>query len=215
MKQNRAHIIGVTGGIGSGKSAALDYLQNKYGCFIIRADDIGNEVKLCGNVCFEPIVRLLGDGIIGEDGEIDKSKMAALIFGDDVLLEKVNDIIHPAVRNRIEELIARHSDNYEIICIEAALLVEAGYNLILDEIWEVTSPKEIRIQRLMASRGYSVNKCESIISKQHSDDYVRSHVDAFNLKNDKKLKYVRLLNDGEIDKMYSQIDEAMEGYVKL
>lgn len=215
MKQNKARIIGVTGGIGSGKSAALDYIADKYRMMIIRADDIGNEVKLKGNECYGPIVNLLGDDIVGSDGQIDKKRMAAKIFGNDELLNEVNEIIHPAVRRTIDNLIGSNQFDYDCIFIEAALLVEAGYNLILDEIWEVTTPKDIRIARLCESRGYSVEKCESIISKQHDDMYVFNHVEDFNKTNDKKLKYVRLINDGNIEKMYTQIDEAMEGYCKI
>lgn len=211
MKQNKARIIGVTGGIGSGKSAALEYVQNKYGFMVIRADDIGNEVKLRGRECFEPIVKLLGEDIIGDDGEIDKGKMASVIFGREDLLEAVNGIIHPAVRRVIDDLIATNQDRYECILIEAALLVEAGYNLILDEIWEVTTPTEIRIQRLCESRGYSVSKCEAIIARQHDDSYVKKQIDKYNLTSDKQIKYVRLVNDGEKEKMFKQIDKATEG----
>ena len=114
MKQNKKYVIGITGGIGSGKSLALSYLQNKYGCFVIKADDIGNEVKLKGNVCFEPIVKLLGKDILGDNGEIVKSFMAEKIFNDPVLVDKVNDIIHPAVRKEIQSLIRANSKDNKI-----------------------------------------------------------------------------------------------------
>ena len=73
MKPNNAYVLGITGGIGSGKSLALSYLQNKYNCFVIKADDIGNDVKLKGNVCYDDIINLLGEDILKEDGEIDKN----------------------------------------------------------------------------------------------------------------------------------------------
>ena len=131
MKQNKKFVLGITGGIGSGKSLALSYLQNKYNCFVIKADDIGNEVKLKGNSCYKAIVKLLGKDILGEDGEIDKNLMAEKIFSDSDLVEKVNSIIHPAVRKEIERLIKVNSKDYQIFVIEAALLCEADYFPIL------------------------------------------------------------------------------------
>ena len=80
MKPNNAYVLGITGGIGSGKSLALSYLQNKYNCFVIKADDIGNDVKLKGNVCYDDIINLLGEDILKEDGEIDKNIMSSKIF---------------------------------------------------------------------------------------------------------------------------------------
>ena len=212
MKQNKKYVIGITGGIGSGKSLALLYLQNKYGCFVIKADDIGNEVKLKGNVCFEPIVKLLGKDILGDNGEIVKSFMAEKIFNDPVLVDKVNDIIHPAVRKEIQSLIRANSKDNKIFVIEAALLVEADYFSLLNELWEINADKETRIERLISSRGYPREKCESIIDLQHGTEYFKNASDEYIKKTARKDYYgFKVLNNNLTpDDLYKQIDEKME-----
>ncbi|MBR3634704.1 MAG: dephospho-CoA kinase, partial [Lachnospiraceae bacterium] len=89
--------IGITGGVGCGKSRILEYIRENYNCKIITADDVANEIKEPGEVCYQPLIDLLGKEILGKDKRIDKKKMAAKIFADESLLLKVNDIIHPAV----------------------------------------------------------------------------------------------------------------------
>ena len=212
MKQNNNYVLGITGGIGSGKSLALSYLQNKYNCFVIKADDIGNEVKLKGNACYKAIVKLLGKEILSEDKEIDKNLMAEKIFADSELVEKVNSIIHPAVRKKIEDLIKVNSKEYKIFVIEAALLCEADYFSLLNELWEINASKETRIERLMSSRGYSLEKCESIIGLQHCSDFYENANDEYLKKTERKDYYgLKIINnDSAPEDLYDQIDKAME-----
>ena len=212
MKQNNNYVLGITGGIGSGKSLALSYLQNKYNCFVIKADDIGNEVKLKGNACYKAIVKLLGKEILGDDSEIDKNLMAEKIFADSELVEKVNGIIHPAVRKEIENLIKVNTKEYKIFVIEAALLCEEDYFSLLNELWEINASKETRIERLMSSRGYSLEKCESIIGLQHCSDFYENANDEYLKKTERKDYYgLKIINnDSTPEDLYDQIDKAME-----
>ena len=212
MKQNKIYVLGITGGIGSGKSLALSYLQNKYNCFVIKADDIGNEVKLKGNACYKAIVKLLGKEILGDDKEIDKNLMAEKIFADSDLVEKVNDIIHPAVRKEIEHRIKVNSGDYKIFVIEAALLCEADYFSLLNELWEINATKETRIERLMSSRGYSFEKCESIIGLQHCTEFYENANKEYQDKAERKDYYgLKIINnDSTPEDLYNQIDNAME-----
>ena len=78
-------IIGITGGVGAGKSSVLQYMEDNYKCRVILADDVGNRVKLPGEICYNQLVELLGHGILNEEGIIDRNKMAALIFADKAL----------------------------------------------------------------------------------------------------------------------------------
>ncbi|MBP5529711.1 MAG: dephospho-CoA kinase [Lachnospiraceae bacterium] len=212
MKQNKYYVLGITGGIGSGKSLALSYLQNKYNCFVIKADDIGNEVKLKGNPCYKDIVKLLGKEILGSDKEIDKNLMAEKIFADSDLVENVNDIIHPAVRKEIEHMIKANSKEYKLFVIEAALLCEADYFSLLNELWEINASKETRIERLMSSRGYSREKCESIIELQHCTDFYENASSEYLKKTDRKdyFGFKVIHNDSAPDDLYCEIDKAME-----
>lgn len=212
MKQNKAYIIGITGGVGSGKSEALKYLEENYDCVVIKADDIGNEVKLKGNECYLPIINLLGEDILDESGEIDKKKMSDIIFNDDIKLKKVNDIIHPAVRNRIDTFISDNLYLSDYIFIEAALLVQANYLPVLNELWEIKCSRDVRIERLCESRGYSVEKAESIIDSQVDDNYYENACTEF--MNSEECKdfygYKPFINDMMVEFLYIQLDGAME-----
>ena len=90
--------VGITGGVGAGKSAIIEYLRENTNCEILFADRYAEELEKRGNVCYEPLIELLGEDILGEDLEIDRGKMAAKMFGDPILTQGVNDIVHPAVK---------------------------------------------------------------------------------------------------------------------
>ena len=91
------HFIGITGGVGAGKTEILQYIRQHYKCEIYLADEVAHQVKRAGTACFARLVELLGEEIVSADGEIDKAVMADRIFSDAGLLEKVNAIVHPAV----------------------------------------------------------------------------------------------------------------------
>ena len=170
-------VIGITGGIGAGKSKVLNYIQQKYYCRIILADEVGNEVKKPGEECYKKLVTLLGNDILNEDNTINKIKMADIIFADEVLLKSVNNIIHPAVTtyilNQIEK--EKKEDKIDFFFIEAALLIECGYALYVDELWYIHANSDIRKKRLRESRNYSEEKIERIMSGQLSDEMFKSH----------------------------------------
>ena len=170
-------IVGITGGVGAGKSSILQALKEHCNCKIVLADDVGNLVKEPGQKCYSLIVDLLGKNILQEDKTIDKMRMAQRIFADQSLLNKVNEIIHPAVEEYILEDIARErkEGNIDVYFLEAALLIEAGYVPYLDELWYIYTEKSVRIKRLKESRDYSDEKIEQIMSKQLSEEEFRKH----------------------------------------
>lgn len=172
-------VIGITGGVGAGKTKILEYLQENTDCEIIIADQVANRVKEPGQPCYDSIVELLGKDILGDDGFIDKLKMAARIFQDKSLLKKVNELVHPAVKDfilrGIEE--ARKENRLKVIFLEAALLIEAGYLPYLDELWYIYVEKEERIRRLEKGRNYSREKSKQIIDCQLSEEEFRKKAD--------------------------------------
>lgn len=212
MKQNNSYVIGITGGVGSGKSLVLDYLKDKYNCLIIKADDIGNEVKLKGRECYEDIVSLLGEDILGPDKEIIKNKMAEKIFGNTSLIEKVNAIIHPVVKQIICDRITSDNGLHKFIVVEAALLIEASYFDLFNEIWVIDTDKDVRINRLMESRGYSLEKCEKIIAAQNNIDFYERQSDIFLNENpDTNYTGLRVLeNNSTVVDLYLLTDKVME-----
>ena len=180
--------IGVTGGVGAGKSEILRYLDNNYSCRILMSDNAAKELEAPGGTLYEPLVRLLeeadiGDGSSGplllENGEIDKKEMAARIFSDAQLLTKINELVHPAVNEYIREEIEREkkSGEKEFFILESALLIENRYDRILDSMWYIYCEESVRGARLKASRGYSDEKIRSIMMSQVSEDVFRSHCD--------------------------------------
>lgn len=170
-------IIGITGGIGAGKSQVLQYIQNHYKCRVILADDVGNEVKLPGKICYNQLVDLLGNDILDKEGFIQKEKMAARIFSNKELLLQVNAIIHPAVMEYILTEIQKEKEAgiQDFFFVEAALLIECGYASHVDEMWYVYASDEIRRERLRANRHYSDEKITSIMKGQLQEEEFRKH----------------------------------------
>lgn len=100
--KNRTYkILGVTGGVGAGKSTVLSYLKDCYGAYILEADKIGHQVQQPGEPCFDQIVAAFGDEILDEDGRIDRGRLGAIVYADREKLIRLNRIVHPAVKARI------------------------------------------------------------------------------------------------------------------
>lgn len=142
----------------------------------------------------------MGKDVLGYDGYIDKKKMAEKIFADHVLLEKVNDIIHPAVTEYILNLKAEEMKKGEkdYFFIEAALLIECGYRAYTDEMWYIYASEDVRRKRLRDSRGYSDKKIDSIIGTQLSEENFKKGCDRM------------IDNSGNLKETYRQIDRLMK-----
>lgn len=173
------HFIGITGGIGAGKSEILAYIRKNYHCEIYLADEVAHLVKQPGTAAYLELLDLLGGNIVDQDGQIDRQAMADRIFGRPELLEKVNSIIHPAVRTylmeRLEE--ARRGGVVDLFFVEAALLIEGGYLGLVDEMWYVHADERVRKDRLMRFRGYSGDKISQIMARQLSEEKFRECCD--------------------------------------
>ena len=179
MRNDKMKVIGITGGVGSGKSEVIKILSEICNCYVLKADDLARSLEVKGEVCYGPLVELLGKEVLDKEGEIDARKMAAAIFADgkEDLLAKVNAIVHPAVKSRILSMIedARRSQKYDMFFIEAALLIEDGYDRIVDELWYIYADEDVRRKRLKESRGYSDEKISGIFESQSSDETFRKY----------------------------------------
>ena len=172
--------IGITGGVGAGKSTVLRLLKENFNCKVLLADEVAAELMKAGKACFDAVVSLdWPESIVGADGEIDRGLMARLMFSDDKLLTKVNAIVHPAVEqevlNQVEDERAKHKIEY--FFFEAALLIECGYGKLVDEMWYIYADENVRTKRLMESRGYGVERIKNTIMSQRSDASFREHAD--------------------------------------
>lgn len=195
-------LIGITGGMGAGKSEILQYIKKHYKCEIYLADQVAHKVQSPGQPCFDKIVALLGEDILQADGTIDRAKMASRIFLDKDLLSKVNALVHPAVQTylleRVEE--AGRNPEVELFFIEAALLIETGYKEIVDEMWYIYADEKVRRRRLQANRGYTPQKITQIMEKQLSEEAFREACDFV------------IDNSGELENSFRQIDERLQKY---
>lgn len=195
--------IGITGGIGAGKSLVLNYIQKHYPARIYKADEIANYLKEPGQSCYQPIVGLLGEQVLSGDGIIDKNKMAELIFTNPGLLEQVNAIIHPAVKKFVITCIEEEKNKKEkaFFVLEAALLIEEGYDEILDELWYIRTEEKSRSSRLQLSRQYSGEKIQNIMRHQLGDEEFI------------KCCKVVIDNNGSPENTYKQIDDKLGEYI--
>lgn len=195
--------IGITGGVGAGKSLILNYIGSHYKAKIYMADSIANYMKEPGQSCYESIVALLGDQVLDEDGRINKGKMAEMIFGNRELLKQVNAVIHPAVKEFVLAEIEKEKrqNEYDFFILEAALLIEEGYDEILDELWYIRAEEEIRSYRLRQSRNYSDEKIRGIMKSQFSDEIFTKHCK------------VIIDNNHNPEETYRQIDEKLGDYI--
>ena len=193
-------VIGITGGVGSGKSALLHAIAEVYRCRLLLADDIANFLKEPGQSCYGPLVALLGSGILDEDGCMDKKKMSDMIFSNEALLEIVNEIVHPAVKAYIWKCIReeREKKQVDFVFVEAALFIEAGYRDMVDSLWYIYADKEVRIDRLQQGRGYTLDKIHSIMDKQLEEEAFRAACD------------VVIDNSGSLEETMEQVRRNLE-----
>lgn len=170
------YFIGITGGIGAGKSEVLKYIKKQYSCEIYLADEVAHLVKEPGTFAYGELVKLLGAEVTDRDGQIDRGKMAERIFSSPALLEQVNAIIHPAVKEFLLERLqaARKAGETDFFFVEAALLIECGYLALVDEMWYIYANEETRRRRLRESRGYSDEKISQIFAKQLTEEAFRA-----------------------------------------
>ncbi len=169
--------IGITGGIGAGKSEVLQYIRSHYKCVVYLADEVAHLVKAPGTKAYGQLAELLGqEAQIVYEGKWFTPLREAV---HPALLEQVNGIIHPAVREFLLEQLARvrESGEAELFFVEAALLIECGYLALVDEMWYIYADEQVRRERLKASRGYSEEKISQIMSKQLTEQRFRESCD--------------------------------------
>ena len=173
-------IIGITGGVGSGKSRVLYDLSENHGAYIVEADKLAHTLMEPGQSIYNEIVKNFGREILKEKApyEIDRQKLGSIVFSDKDKLKLLDSISHPAVKkNILWQIETKKTEGIKLFVIEAALLIQDGYKEICDEIWYVWVSKEERIKRLAKQRGYTKSKCISMFNSQEDDDYYKKYAD--------------------------------------
>ena len=165
-------IIGITGGVGAGKSTVLDHLEKQYNACVLQADKIGHLVMEPGGICYGQVIALFGKQIIKNDKTIDRKMVSDVVFAHEEMRQKLDDIIHPAVKSYILDKIEEQKKaGCTLMIVEAALLLEDHYDAFCDKVWYIHTDQEIRIERLMSSRGYTREKAENIIARQATEGF--------------------------------------------
>ncbi len=172
-------VIGVTGGVGAGKSTVLKILRDKYDAKLILTDDVARELMAPGGASYDLVRDAFGDEILLDDGGLDRGRLAGIVFEDEEKLELLNSITHPQTKEETRRRITgfKEEDPDALVVVEAALLIEAGFTDLLDELWVVTADRETRIRRLEDSRCYTRQKCEDVMANQLSDEEFESRAD--------------------------------------
>ncbi len=170
-------VIGITGGIGSGKSAVLRLLKEEYNAYIMETDVLAHDLMCVGKPVYQQIVDTFGADILTNDMEINRTILGSMVFSDEDKLKKLNQIVHPAVKNYIlSDIQDKKAEGLvSLFVIEAALLIEDGYKEICDEIWYIRAKQEIRLKRLLQSRGGSRQKWLNIIKNQSDEAFYLSN----------------------------------------
>lgn len=170
--------IGLTGGVGAGKTTVLKAMKQLYKVRILIADEIAHEQMEPGTPCYKKLYEeFAGEDIWRDGGEISRPQLARLLFSDEEKRKILNGIVHPAVKEYIlgEVEKERQKGYYDYVIVEAALLIEEGYDKLCDELWYVYTSPENRKKRLMADRGYSEQKVEQMFAAQLSDEVYRRY----------------------------------------
>ena len=192
-------VIGITGGVGSGKSKVLAYLQDIHHVVVCQADQVAWTLQEPGQECHKKIVAYFGEEILGDDGKIDRKRLGNIVFQDADKMQVLNRIMHPAVKEKIKEELRLESEKgTKYFAIEAALLLEDHYNEICEEVWYICADEKVKRQRLKESRSYTDEKIDDIMSRQLSDEIFRKMCD------------VVIDNSGEFQATCVQIDAQMK-----
>ncbi|MCD8301125.1 MAG: dephospho-CoA kinase [Clostridiales bacterium] len=193
--------IGITGGVGAGKSAILAYMEENYKCRVMRADEIAHQVMEPGGGCYGALRELFGaENVWLPDGRIDRPALAGVLFSNEKKRTALDALVHPAVKDYVRQQYAYETERGEldILVLEAALLIEENYGEICDELWYIYTAEGNRRGRLKASRGYSDGKIDSIFAAQLSEEEFRAGCNE------------EIDNNQSLDVTYRQLDMLLE-----
>ena len=186
-------VIGLTGPIGAGKTTVAQMLR-ELGAKVLDADAITRDEQSRGTTGYSAIVGAFGTGVLGEDKEIDRGKLAAEVFADPAKLRRLEQILWPRVIARVLEAKRMLKDG-DVLVVEAIKLLESEMRRACDAVWVVVAPREVMLERL-AGRGMSRAEAEMRLRSQWSEERYRSAAD------------VVIVNDADRERTKDQVAEA-------
>ena len=192
-------VIGIVGGIGSGKSTILDYIDSICDCIIVKTDDLAKSLEQPNSTVYNEIIKHFDKTILNEDKTINSKILANIVFNDSTKLETLNKIIHPKVIEEIKTII--NNNKNKLIFIESAILFESKLNEICDEIWCIYADEELRWERLKTNRNYNYKKIDEILNIQMDENELVLNSDV-------------LINNNNLIKMQKKVSNKIEMILK-
>lgn len=192
------HVIGLTGGIASGKSTVTTFFRDR-GIPVIDADVLGHRTYDPGTETYRKVIETFGQEVVAPDGTIDRKVLGGKVFGKPEELKKLTDIVWPGIRRLASEQLAGfEAAGNELVVLEAAVLFEAGWEDLVDEIWVVVVDPEIAVQRLAARNGLDPEAARARIASQ--------------LSNEERIRrgHVIIENNGTLEELHARIQQAWE-----
>ena len=195
-------VIGLTGGIGTGKSEVSRILRD-LGAAIIDADKVGHEAYLPNSEAWTAVVEAFGREVLQPNQEIDRKKLGSIVFGNPDALATLNGIMHPIMYGMIEERIdALREGEAAGVVVEAAILIEANWTPLVDEVWVTVAPEEEVIRRVQARNNQSPEQIRSRIRAQLSQEERERRAD------------VVIANDGDLRQLRDTVEDLWNSRVK-
>ncbi len=191
-------VIGLTGGIASGKSVVSQMLADR-GALVIDADKVGHEAYRRGSGCYDAVVEAFGNDVVGADGEIDRKALGGKVFGDPALRKRLEGIVWPWMRETMDKRLAQiRTEGTPVVVLEAAVLIEADWTPITDQVWVVTVAPEIARQRVMERNGLTAEQADARINAQ--------------LTNAERAKHAQVIidNSGTLDELKRRVNAEWE-----
>jgi len=192
--------IGLTGGIGTGKSTVTKILS-ELGATVLDADQVGHQIYLPGGPAYDGVVAAFGKKILAPDGTIDRKLLGPIVFADPAALKRLNAIVHPKMFARMSAMVdeIRRGGDRAPIVIEAAILIEANWIPLFDEIWMITASRDNVVERVERERAMKPEQTEARIKAQLPDHERRRHA------------ALVIENDGTIDELRARLAEIWRG----
>jgi dephospho-CoA kinase len=190
-------LVGLTGGIGAGKSTVARLLAER-GAIVIDADTIVRELQRPGTDVFRAIVERFGSDVVKPDGSLDRERLAGIVFRDDEARSALNAIVHPAVYAVMSERIAQLKDGDRVVVLDIPLLAEAGGGEGMDAVVVVEAGEDARVARVQAERGLDPEDVRARMAAQASSEQREALAD------------VVIRNDGPVEDLRAQVDALWE-----
>jgi len=188
-------VIGITGGIASGKST-VSRMLSELGAVVIDADKVGHEAFRPHTEAWRKVVAAFGKSILGQNEEIDRSKLSQLVFNDPKALKRLNRIMHPLMHRIVEQKIeALRHQGVEVVVLEATLLIEAKWTDLVDQVWVTIAPEAKVIERLCTQKGFTEEQAKARINSQTPISQRAKQAD------------VVIRNDSDVDMLKKKVEE--------